>query len=184
MATLTGGAPGFFTPRSCRHSCRRPARPRPRASTIRARSGRRWSELVDFDRINAGAMRFSVGAVNVRTGNFEYFDTATPPDRPGAHHGQRRTAARLSSQSRSTASTTGTAGWSPTRRCNGCSTPCRARTRWPSRSICGAPRGEFPRDLIGLDQRQKDIRFSSRTRANTDQFKSHPARCAARCASC
>ena len=33
--------------------------------------------LVDFDLINAGAMRFSVGAVNVRTGNFVYFDTTT-----------------------------------------------------------------------------------------------------------
>jgi predicted acylesterase/phospholipase RssA len=33
--------------------------------------------LVDFDRINAGAMRFSVGAVNVRTGNFAYVDTTT-----------------------------------------------------------------------------------------------------------
>src|SRR5262245_51884265 len=33
--------------------------------------------LVDFDRINAGGMRLSVGAVNVRTGNFVYFDTTT-----------------------------------------------------------------------------------------------------------
>ena len=33
--------------------------------------------LVDFDRINAGEMRFSVGAVNVRTGNFVYFDNET-----------------------------------------------------------------------------------------------------------
>ena len=33
--------------------------------------------LVDFDRINAGDMRFSVGAVNVRTGNFTY-STARP----------------------------------------------------------------------------------------------------------
>src|SRR5262249_21233953 len=33
--------------------------------------------LVDFDRINADAMRFSVGAVNVRTGNFVYFDNTT-----------------------------------------------------------------------------------------------------------
>ena len=31
-------------------------------------------EFVDFDRINAGHVRFSVGAVNVRTGNFAYFD--------------------------------------------------------------------------------------------------------------
>ena len=33
--------------------------------------------FVDFDRINAGEMRFSVGAVNVRSGNFVYFDNAT-----------------------------------------------------------------------------------------------------------
>ena len=38
--------------------------------------------LVDFDRINAGEMRFSVGAVNVRTGNFAYFDTKTHTIRP------------------------------------------------------------------------------------------------------
>src|SRR5262245_61038830 len=30
--------------------------------------------LVDFDLINAGATRFSVGAVNIRSGNFVYFD--------------------------------------------------------------------------------------------------------------
>src|SRR6201987_4870123 len=33
--------------------------------------------LVDFDRLNAGITRFSAGAVNVRTGNFVYFDTTT-----------------------------------------------------------------------------------------------------------
>src|SRR5262249_47029129 len=33
--------------------------------------------LVDFDRINAGEMRFSVGAVNIRSGNFVYFDSTT-----------------------------------------------------------------------------------------------------------
>jgi NTE family protein len=33
--------------------------------------------LVDFDRLNAGMTRFSAGAVNVRTGNFVYFDTST-----------------------------------------------------------------------------------------------------------
>jgi len=38
--------------------------------------------LVDFDRINAGDMRFSVGAVNVRTGNFIYFDNKTHTIRP------------------------------------------------------------------------------------------------------
>lgn len=33
--------------------------------------------LVDFDHINAAEMRFSVGAVNVSSGNFVYFDNAT-----------------------------------------------------------------------------------------------------------
>jgi NTE family protein len=33
--------------------------------------------LVDFDRLNAGITRFSVGSVNVRTGNFVYFDSTT-----------------------------------------------------------------------------------------------------------
>ncbi len=32
--------------------------------------------LVDFDRINSGEIRFAVGAVNVATGNFAYFDNA------------------------------------------------------------------------------------------------------------
>ncbi|HEX3351115.1 MAG TPA: patatin-like phospholipase family protein, partial [Acetobacteraceae bacterium] len=32
--------------------------------------------LVDFDRVNSREIRFSVGAVNVRTGNFAYFDNA------------------------------------------------------------------------------------------------------------
>jgi NTE family protein len=39
--------------------------------------------LVDFDRINnAEAMRLSVGAVNVRTGQFSYFDSAKMTIRP------------------------------------------------------------------------------------------------------
>ena len=38
--------------------------------------------LVDFDRINACETRFSVGAVNVGTGNFVYFDNKTHKIRP------------------------------------------------------------------------------------------------------
>jgi NTE family protein len=40
--------------------------------------------LVDFDLINAGATRFSVGTVNVRNANFVYFDNAT--DQIGPQH--------------------------------------------------------------------------------------------------
>ena len=35
----------------------------------------------DFDRINEGPMRVSIGAVNVRSGNFIYFDNASGPAR-------------------------------------------------------------------------------------------------------
>jgi NTE family protein len=38
--------------------------------------------LIDFARINSGEVRVSVGAVNVRTGNFVYFDSADMPIRP------------------------------------------------------------------------------------------------------
>ncbi|WP_085315817.1 DUF3734 domain-containing protein [Derxia lacustris] len=39
-------------------------------------------KYADFDRINDGAMRVSVGAVNVRTGNFAYFDNRRTRLRP------------------------------------------------------------------------------------------------------
>jgi NTE family protein len=37
---------------------------------------RTLENLCDFDRINSGELRVSVGAVNVRTGNFAYFDNS------------------------------------------------------------------------------------------------------------
>jgi NTE family protein len=74
---LVRGAPGFFAPRL----------PTPwlqSAGTLGATSFYDTAQLkatlerlVDFDRINAGAMRFSVGAVNVSTGNLVYFDNST-----------------------------------------------------------------------------------------------------------
>ena len=40
--------------------------------------------LVDFDRINSGSVRFTVGAVNVRSGNLVCFDTETHQIGPDA----------------------------------------------------------------------------------------------------
>ena len=34
-------------------------------------------ELVDFDLMNSGLVRMSIGAVQVLTGNMQYFDTAS-----------------------------------------------------------------------------------------------------------
>src|SRR5260221_6677280 len=79
---LVAGASGFFALR----------RPIPWLHPSGALEATSWYEtaalkstlerLVDFDRINAGEMRFSVGAVNVRTGNFVYFDTTTHTSGP------------------------------------------------------------------------------------------------------
>ena len=71
------GARGFFsTPGAAVVSARRHDRRHELLRHQRAQ-GHTLERLVDFDRINAGATRFSVGAVNVRTGNFVYFDTDT-----------------------------------------------------------------------------------------------------------
>jgi NTE family protein len=79
---LVGGAPGFFSPRLLTPWLYPPG-------TIGATSfydttflKTTLEQLIDFDRLNAGTMRFSVGAVNVRTGNFVYFDTTSWPAGP------------------------------------------------------------------------------------------------------
>lgn len=70
------GVPGFFAPRF-------PPAPFQPRGTLEAISYYDTApllltleRLVDFDLINSGSVRLSVGAVNVRTGNFEYFDSA------------------------------------------------------------------------------------------------------------
>ena len=79
---LMFGAPNFFTPR-VPPATLWPAGTSDKASYYDTSPLKATLErLVDFDRINAGRMRFSVGAVNVGTGNFAYFDTTTDRIRP------------------------------------------------------------------------------------------------------
>src|SRR5437764_1096129 len=76
MRALFQGQPGFFKPRF----------PPPFWSPFSGDAAasfydtsplaRTLERLVDFDRLNSGEVRVSVGAVNVRTGNLTYFDTA------------------------------------------------------------------------------------------------------------
>ncbi|TCL71228.1 patatin-like phospholipase family protein [Rhizobium sp. BK251] len=170
FASLMGGAPGFFTPRSIPPFFSAPG-------TVEASSFYDVSplkatleSLVDFDRINFGEMRFSVGAVNVRSGNFAYFDNTTDVIR--AEH----VMASGSLPPGFPATTIdGEEYWDGGLVSN---TPL----QWVLESIPRADtlafqvdlwsaEGEMPSDLTGLELRQKDIRFSSRTRAATDQFK-------------
>jgi NTE family protein len=99
--------------------------------------------LVDFDRINHGPMRLSVGAVNVRTGNFVYFDTSK--DRIRAEHIM---ASGALPPAFAAVEIDGEYFWdgglvSPTRRCAGWSTAAPKRTRWFSRSIYGRRAASF-----------------------------------------
>jgi NTE family protein len=167
---LLEGAPGFFTPRIPPPYFLPPG-------TIEATS---WYDtkqlrstlenLVDFDRINSGEMRFSVGAVNIRTGNFVYFDSTTHTIRP----------------EHIIASGSLPPGFPPTE--------VEGEFYWDGGLVSNTPlqwvvsgdtrqdtlafqvdlwsaRGEMPRDLNDVLVRQKEIQYSSRTRANTDQFK-------------
>jgi NTE family protein len=84
MRALFQGQPGFFKPRF----------PSPLWSPFSgdaatsiydtAPLSQTLKRLVDFDRLNSREVRVSVGAVNVRTGNLTYFDTAER--RPGPKH--------------------------------------------------------------------------------------------------
>ena len=126
--------------------------------------------LVDFDRINGGEMRFSVGAVNVRTGNFTYFDTNT--HRIGPSHVM---ASGSLPPGFPATEIDGEYYWDGGLVSN---TPLEwvldSRPRKDTLAIqidLWNARGSMPRDLNEADLRQKEIRFSSRTRASTDQFK-------------
>jgi len=75
MGALLWGAPGFFQPRV----------PPPMFMPVSSPGNLSYYDigplksllgrLVDFDRVNSGATRLSVGAVNIRTGNLTIFDS-------------------------------------------------------------------------------------------------------------
>jgi NTE family protein len=126
--------------------------------------------LVDFDRINASLTRLSIGAVNVRSGNFVYFDTTThtigpghimasaalPPGFPaieieGEHYWDGGLVSNTPLQ------------WVVD------SDP-RVDTLAFQIDLWSA-RGELPKTIAEVATRQKEIQYSSRTRAGTDTFK-------------
>jgi NTE family protein len=168
---IASGARGFFK-----------ARPVPPlfqpAGTIEATSFYDTSELkrtlerlVDFDRINAAdATRFSIGAVNVRSGNFVYFDNTTHEIRP-----EHVMASGALPPGLPAIEIEGEYYWDGGLVSN---TPL----QWvvetePFRDTLAfqvdlwSARGEFPQNIFDVMTREKEIRYSSRTRASTDQFK-------------
>jgi len=72
--TAAVGVKGFFTPRIPPPSFYPPGAPQALSVYDTAPLKATLEQFADFDLINARKTRLSVGAVNVRTGNFAYFD--------------------------------------------------------------------------------------------------------------
>jgi NTE family protein len=167
----TLGVPGFFEPRFPPA----PLMPRgsPAALSIYDSSPLKETlqQLVDFDIVNDHAVRLSVGAVNIRSGNFAYFDThdmkigpehimasgALPPGLPPIL-------------------IEGEAYWDGGLVSN---TPLQYvldYTGEPSDKCIFqvdlfSARGAMPETLFDVAQREKEIRYSSRTRLATDSYE-------------
>jgi len=181
----TFGVPGFFTPRLPPAPLWPPGSPQSQSYYDTAPLRRTLERLVDFDRINDLTTRLSVGAVSVTTGNFKYFDNfefrkqrkkigpehimasgALPPGFPSIEiEGEHFWDGGIASNT-------------------------------PLDYVLDAEidndllifqidlfsaRGPLPVSLLEAAEREKDIRFSSRTRMNTDKNREvHNARKALR----
>lgn len=167
---LVSGQPGFFKPRFpppyWAHDKGAAATSfydtAPLAATLR--------QYVDFDLLNAGAVRASFGVVNVRSGNFAYFDSQThtlgpkhimasgalPPGFPsveidGEHYWDGGVVSNTPlAQVLSSDTLRDTLAFQV--------------DLWPAR-------GDLPVTLAQVAERQKDIQYSSRTRMVTDQLR-------------
>ena len=167
---LTRGADGFFTARPF-SPWLQPAGTTEATSFFDTGSLKRTLErLVDFDRLNAGHLRLSVGAVNVRSGNFVYFDSNTHVIRP-----EHIMASGALPPGFPAVEIEGEHYWDGGLVSN---TPLQwvvenevRRDTLAFQVDLWNTRGEFPRTMFDVMTRDKEIRYSSRTRAGTDDFK-------------
>ena len=167
-STLTFGQPGCFKPNhpSPLFSARGAANSTSFYDTAPLRDT--LLDLVDFDLLNAGEMRFAVGAVNIGSGNFVYFDNsnrlitpkhvmasgALPPGLPMVRIGTDYF-------------------WDGGLVSN---TPLQHLMEHVDRDVVVFQvdlfnaHGAIPRDIHDVMSRAKDIQYSSRTRLITDMF--------------
>jgi NTE family protein len=181
----TFGVPGFFTPRFPPAPLWPQGSPQAQSFYDTAPLRATLERLVDFDRINDLKTRLSVGAVSVTTGNFRYFDNfefkklgkkigpehimasgALPPGFPSVEiEGEHYWDGGIASN-----------------------TPLDYVLDEETKKDLlifqvdlFSARGPLPLSLLEAAEREKDIRFSSRTRMNTDKNKQiHNARMALR----
>lgn len=164
------GVPGFFMPRFPPAPFWPPGSAQSLSYYDTSPLRETLERLVDFDRINSKDVRLSVGAVNVLTGNFAYFDNtrikigpehimasgALPPGFPAIEiDGQPYWDGGIVSN-----------------------TPLdyvldaeRTNDLLIFQVDLFSARGPMPASVLEAAEREKDIRFSSRTRMNTDVNK-------------
>ena len=183
---LTEGQRGFFTPRPA-SAFVGPQAPSAASFYDTAPLKATLERLVDFDRINAGATRLTVSAVNVETGNFEAFDN---------QHGRWRKRIRAEHIMASGALPPGFPAVAieepgPLAASRDSGAPRPVHYYWDGGLVSNTPltqvlddhprrdtlafqvdlwsaRGNVPTNVIDAQERVKDIQFSSRTRAITN----------------
>ncbi|HEY0525314.1 MAG TPA: patatin-like phospholipase family protein [Stellaceae bacterium] len=167
---LMTGAPGFFTPRVPNPFLHPSGTPEATSFYDTGHLKATLERLVDFDRINYDGTRLSLGAVNVRTGNFVYFDTTTHTIGP-----EHVMASGSLPPGFPAVEIEGEFYWDGGLVSN---TPLQwvveAGPRQDTLAFqvdLWSARGDLPANLAEVATRQKEIQYSSRTRANTDQFK-------------
>ena len=168
-AAMAQGVPGFFAPRFP------PAALMPvgtaGASSFYDTAPLRdtLTDLVDFDYLNAGSIRLCTGAVNVETGNMTWFDSARQTITP-----EHILASGALPPGFPAVEIDGQFYWDGGLVSN---TPLQyVFDERPDEDLCifqvdlFNARGKMPTSIWDIEARTKDIRFSSRTRLNTDML--------------
>jgi NTE family protein len=175
--TMMMGTPGFFEPRLLGPWFHPPGSPAALSYYESDRLAETLEKVIDFDLLNSGKVRLTVGAVNVRSGNFIYFDNAHERIEP-AHI----MASGALPPALPAVKIAGELYWDGGIVSN---TPLQYLLEQDDNLSTlvfqvdlFSARGALPRDMRDVMGRHKDIMYSSRTRQNTDQFrKLHSLRC-------
>jgi len=166
----TVGAPGFFSPRPLTPWLRPAGTAEATSYYDTAMLRATLERFIDFDLINTGETRLSVGAVNVATGNFVYFDNTTHVIGP-----EHVMASGALPPGFPAVEIEGEFYWDGGVVSN---TPLQWVLESEPRQDTLAfqvdlwsARGPRPRTMGEVVTRQKEIQYSSRTRANSDRFR-------------
>jgi NTE family protein len=167
--SAVGGVPGFFEPRIPPAMVMPQGTPEAISVYDTEPLKATLLELVDFDLLNSGLVRMSIGAVQVLTGNMQYFDTASQTIGP-----EHVMASGALPPGFPPIEIDGEPYWDGGLVSN---TPLEYVLDPPREDMVifqidlFSAKGCMPKTLFDITQREKEIRYSSRTRLNTDIFR-------------